>query len=90
MTYEQAKHYAKHYAVISGCDYGIGPRAFGGFMAFPLPPEGQRSGTELKCEVVRLADITPSEQKRVRLMDELYGDEWPLNIWKHQAEEANQ
>lgn len=76
MTYEEAKAYARHYAVITGMDYGVGPRAFGGCMAFPLSPEGQRSGSELRCEVIRLADIGPNERARIRWLDETYGDNW--------------
>lgn len=75
-TYEDAKAHARHYAVITGQDYGVMRDAFGGCMAFPLSPEGQRSGSELRCEVVRLADITPSERARIRWLDENYGDNW--------------
>jgi hypothetical protein len=31
-------------------------------MAFILPPPGQRSGSELWCEVVRYDDLLPSER----------------------------
>lgn len=76
MTYAEAKAWARHYAVTTGADYGVGPKRTGGFMAFPLRPEGQRSGCELRCEVVRLADIGPNERARIRWLDETYGDNW--------------
>lgn len=76
MTYEEAKARARHYAVISGRDYGIMPDAFGGCMTFPLGDEGQRHGDELRCEVVRLQDIGPNERARIRWLDETYGDNW--------------
>lgn len=76
MTYEQAKAHARHYAVITGRDYGVMRDAFGGCMAFALPPPDQRSGSELRCEVVRLADIEPSERAEHRLSDEMHGDNW--------------
>lgn len=76
MTYEQAKARARHYAVITGRDYGIMRDAFGGCMTFPLSPEGQRYGDELRCEVVRLADIGPAEVEAHRRADEQHGDNW--------------
>lgn len=76
MTYEQAKARARHYAVITGRDYGIMRDAFGGCMTFPLSPDGQRHGDELRCEVVRLADIGSNEQCRIRWLDDKYGDNW--------------
>lgn len=76
MTYEHAKAHAQHYAVITGRDYGIMRNAFGGCMAFPLSPEGQRHGSELRCEVVRLDDIGPRERAEARLSDEMHGDNW--------------
>lgn len=76
MTYEQAKARARHYAVITGRDYGVMRDAFGGCMTFPLSPEGQRHGDELRCEVVRLADIGRNDRMRIRWLDETYGDNW--------------
>ena len=76
MTYEQAKAHARHYAVITGRDYGVMRESFGGCMAFALPPPDQRSGSELRCEVVRLAEIGPNERARIRWLDEQYGDNW--------------
>ena len=76
MNYEQAKSHARHYAVVANCDYGIMPHVFHGYMAFPLPPPEQRSGSELLCEVVRLADITRNERIRIRWLDDKYGDNW--------------
>lgn len=76
MTYEEAKARARHFAVITGRDYGILRDAFGDCMTFPLSPEGQRYGDELRCEVVRLADIGPAERAQHRLSDDMHGDNW--------------
>jgi hypothetical protein len=78
MTYEQAKAHARHYSVVTKCDYGVMRDAFGGCMAFILPPEKDRSGSELQCEVVRYADITPTERQRHLELDEKYGDGWRI------------
>jgi len=76
VTYKQAKEHARHYSVVTKCDYGVMRDAFGGCMAFILPPEKDRSGSELTCEVVRYADIMPSERQRHLDLDEKYGDGW--------------
>jgi len=62
VTYDEAKAHAKRMAALTGCDYGLMRDAFGGTMAFILPPPGQRSGSELWCEVVRYDDLLPSER----------------------------
>ena len=64
MTYEEAKAHAKRMAALTGYDYGLCRDAFGGIMAFILPPAEQRSGRELRCEVVRYADLPPSEREQ--------------------------
>lgn len=76
MTYEEAKARARHFAVITNRDYGILKDAFGDCMTFPLSPEGQRYGDELRCEVVRLADISKNDRLRIRWLDDTYGDNW--------------
>jgi hypothetical protein len=76
MTYAQAKAHARHYAVITGRDYGVMRHAVGGCMAFALPPPEHRSGSELRCEVVRLADIGLEDRMHSRNLDDLYGDRW--------------
>ena len=78
MTYEQAKGHARHFACVTKCDYGIMREVFGGCMVFILPPEARRCGSELTCEVVRYADITPAERQLHLELDEQYGDGWRI------------
>ena len=64
MTYEEAKAHAKRLAALTGYDYGLMRDAFGGIMAFLLPSPEHRSGSELWCEMVRYADLPPSEREQ--------------------------
>lgn len=79
MTHKQAKLHAEHFACVTRSDYGISRDAFGGCSAFILPPEKDRSGSELLCEVVRYADIGQQARERHVALDRLHGDNWDLH-----------
>jgi len=76
MTHKQAKRNAEHFSCVTRSDFGIASNAFGGYSVFILPPEKDRSGSELICEVVRYADIGPQTREKHLLLDQLHGDHW--------------
>jgi len=76
MTHKQAKLHAEHFSCVTRSDYGIARNAFGGCSVFILPPEKDRSGSELLCEVVRYADIGPQTREKHLSLDQLHGDHW--------------
>lgn len=80
MDYYEAKRHAQHYAAVTRQDYGVMRDAFGGTMAFILPPPDQRSGSELFCEVVRYADLSPADIQWHMAADNAYGDLWQKHV----------
>ena len=53
MDYETAVAEAQAKADQFGVDYGIAKNMFGGYSVFRLPQPENRSGLELRCQVVK-------------------------------------